>query len=358
MIKTDTFRSTASPVPRMSAQPPTPTPPGRGAPVLVLNHQREACEALLTELERAGFETRLSSSIAATKELLESGALRGDGRPGVALLRPVALVPGGAETSLLNRLLQDVPGLPVIFVVDNVADLDLAQALHLPFCDFVLRPHSASELVRRVERARRDQREVMRLQQLARDLEGQVSVDFKTGLLSERHLGSVLQAECNRAQRHHLPLSLLLVDVDNFKGINDTTEYAFGDVVLAEVARVLKENTRESDYAARFGGDEFVLVLPHTTSAEAVKTAVRIRTKIAALVVRNGSYSHRPTVSIGIDTFDGQGTTTPTELRRRANKALHEAKRRGKDQVWLFSGDDRGAAPRGEESAAEAAGDS
>ena len=116
-------------------------------------------------------------------------------------------------------------------------------------------------------------------------------VDFKTGLLSERHFENILEVEFKRAQRHHLPLSLLLVDVDNFKGVNDTTEYDFGDQVLREVARALKKNVRETDFAARFGGDEFVLLLPHTTPAEAVHTAMRTRQTISATIVRSESYA-------------------------------------------------------------------
>jgi diguanylate cyclase (GGDEF)-like protein len=156
-------------------------------------------------------------------------------------------------------------------------------------------------------------------------------------LLSERHFRKLLQREFKLAQRHHLPLSLLLVDVDDFKRVNDTTEYAFGDEVLKEVARALKANVRETDFAARFGGDEFAILLPHTTPAEAVHTAMRIRKTIAAAVVENGPYKHHVTVSIGIDTFDGRSTTSPDELCRHANKALQEAKHRGKDQVWLYS---------------------
>ena len=137
-----------------------------------------------------------------------------------------------------------------------------------------------------------------------------------------------------------MPLSLLLIDVDDFKSINDSTEYAFGDVVLRHVAESLRRNIRETDYAARFGGDEFVLLLPHTSSAEAVQTAVRIKKRIAETTVQARGYAQRVTISIGIDTFDGRSDTDPAELRARANKALHQAKRRGKNQVWLYTAGD------------------
>ena len=95
--------------------------------------------------------------------------------------------------------------------------------------------------------------------------------------------------EWKRAQRHQNPLSLLLIDIDNFKSVNDTTEYAFGDQVLRSVADSLKANIRETDFAARFGGDEFCVLLPQTSPAEAVQTALRICQRIASTVMKSGS---------------------------------------------------------------------
>ena len=200
-----------------------------------------------------------------------------------------------------------------------------------------MRPAGADELVHRVDLARRTGARLRVLEARNRDLRDQVTIDFKTELLSERHFKRVLELEFRRAQRHHLPLSFLLLDVDNFKHVNDTTEYGFGDQVLRAVAGVLKTTIRATDFAGRFGGDEFAILLPHTTPAEAVHTAIRIRQRVSATTVESDAYRHQVTMSIGIDTFDGRSTTTAEELRSRANKALHEAKRRGKDQVRLYA---------------------
>ena len=148
----------------------------------------------------------------------------------------------------------------------------------------------------------------------------------------------VVQLEWKRAQRHQNPLSVLLLDVDDFKRVNDSTEYAFGDEVLRKVGEMLKQVVRETDFAARLGGDEFSVLLPQTTPAEAVQTALRIRQRIAGMVVQSGSYQRQVTVSVGVDSFDGRSASSIDHLRRNANRALQEAKRRGKNQVWLYSG--------------------
>jgi diguanylate cyclase (GGDEF)-like protein len=138
---------------------------------------------------------------------------------------------------------------------------------------------------------------------------------------------------------------MLLIDVDNFKAVNDTTEYAFGDEVLRRVAEALHGTVRETDFAARFGGDEFCVLLPQTSPAEAVQTALRIRQRIAGTVMQSGNYQRQVTVSIGVDSYDGRSASSIDHLRRNANRALQEAKRRGKNQVWLYSGKEMGKEP-------------
>jgi diguanylate cyclase (GGDEF)-like protein len=318
-----------------SAPEATPSRSGKSR-ILVLNHRADPFEDLITGLRRDGLEVAESRSLKTTRDLLDSGAIV-SARPTVVLLNPLVLQSDGIEIELLANLHRDNDPVPVILLVEDLPALTEARRLSMQFADFVVKPASTPELMHRIELAVRTRDRFVSLHQRALDLANQVTIDFKTGLLSERHFKSILQVEFKRAQRHHLPLSLLLVDVDNFKGVNDTTDYDFGDKVLCQVATELKDNVRETDYAARYGGDEFVLLLPHTTPAEAVHTAMRIRKAIGAAVVESERYKHRVTVSIGIDTFDGRSTTTADALRRRANKALQEAKRRGKDQVWLYS---------------------
>jgi two-component system, cell cycle response regulator len=308
----------------------TPTP----RVVLVMNHNREPFGEVTAALSRSGYDVRIGESLA------QSHRLASDARPDVVLLNPLVLCAGGVELAMLEGMQHEDDPVPVILVVDDLQTLAEARSSNIPFRDFVLKPCSPAECVHRVELALQTRSRLQGLQSRTRQLESQVSVDFKTGLTSELYMKRIIGLEWKRAQRHQNPLSLLLVDVDNFKSVNDSKEYAFGDEVLRRVAEALKANVRETDFAARFGGDEFCLLLPQTTPAEAVQTALRMRQRISGMVVASGSYSRQVTVSIGIDSYDGRSSGSVDLLRRNANRALQEAKRRGKNQVWLYSGNE------------------
>ncbi len=300
--------------------------------VLLMNHNHDPLGELTLALARHGYEVHVGDSLAQSHRLVAAT------RPDVVLLNPLVLSAGGVEVELLASLQRDDDPVPVILLVDDLQALSEARQLRLPFRDFVLKPCAPAECVYRVELALQTRTSIRSLHVRARQLESQVSIDFKTGLVSERHMRTLLDLEWKRAQRYQNPLSLLLIDVDNFKGVNDSTEYAFGDEVLRRVADALKANVRETDLAARFGGDEFCVLLPQTSPAEAVQTALRIRQKIAAMTVQKGNYQRMVTVSIGVDSYDGRVASSVDQLRRNANRALLEAKRRGKNQVWLYSG--------------------
>jgi diguanylate cyclase (GGDEF)-like protein len=312
-----------------------PTPPA--APtlrplVLFVNHQREDLLEVVQALRRAGYDVVESSSLKETRGHLQQRP------PDLVVLNPLALRAGTVEFEMLEKVNKQGLPVPVILLVDRPQALLDARQISLPLRDFVMKPVGQDEILHRVELGLLNRARLQTLQQRTSELEGQVAVDFKTGLLTDRHFKNVLHVEWKRAQRHHDPLSLMLIDVDNFKQVNDQTEYAFGDEVLRRVALELRQTIRETDFAGRFGGDEFMLLLPQTSSSEAVQTAMRIRKVVAQMTIERGTYQRRVTISVGIDTYDGRNQGgTPEELWRRANKALQEAKRRGKDRVWLFS---------------------
>ncbi|MGA0060419.1 MAG: GGDEF domain-containing response regulator [Planctomycetota bacterium] len=310
---------------------------GRGAAhadgptrVLLLNHRREPLQPIVQALRRAGHRATEARSLGESQRALD------EAQPHVLILNPVVVKSGGVELSLAEQQQSVRQPVPVLLLVDDLFALEATQDLKVPIRDFVLKPASPDEVVLRVEAVLRTRAELQSLISRTRELEDQAATDQKTGLFTDRYFRQILHVEFKRALRHSTPLSMLWIDIDDFKSINDSTNYEFGDEVLRYVATTLRNGIRETDYAARFGGDEFTLLLPHTTPAEAVQTAIRIRRKVASQIVQAHGFSRTVTLSVGIDTYTGRAESSPDELRARANKALHVAKRNGKDQVWLY----------------------
>ena len=288
-------------------------------------------DSLEGALSDAGYQVTASYSPIDSKRLLHKV------RPSVLVLEPMVCSASGVEFELAGELQTREDPVPLLVLVDDLRELKEVRQVPALFKDFMLRPFRVEELCHRVEQTLLAKARYLELQHHARKLEGEVIRDFKTGLYTERHFRHLLSQEFQRAERHRTPLSFLLLDIDDFKQINDGHEYSFGDFVLTQFAEILRRTIREIDHAARFGGDEFMILLPNTTPAEAVQVAGRVRAQLDRRNFDNGTYRTRLTTSIGIDTYDGRTISTPDELRRRANLALKQAKRRGKNRIWLYS---------------------
>jgi diguanylate cyclase (GGDEF)-like protein len=156
------------------------------------------------------------------------------------------------------------------------------------------------------------------------------TIDGLTGLLNRRAFNAQLDARLREAQRYRKPLSLLLLDIDHFKKVNDTHGHPAGDAVLCGVAQVVKKQARETDFVARYGGEEIALVLPETDSTGARAIAERVRTAVAHARHQTESGSLQVTLSIGVSTWPA---SEPETLLEDADKALYRAKQAGRNRV-------------------------
>ncbi len=138
------------------------------------------------------------------------------------------------------------------------------------------------------------------------------------------------------SERYQRPFSLMMVDIDDFKSINDTYGHPMGDLVLEQIGRMVLAVIRHEDFAGRYGGEEFVVVLPETAPEHARNPAERLRRSVESYRFHTGSKPFSVTISIGIATFPNHGVTM-AELIRKADMALYEAKKSGKNAVRVFT---------------------
>ena len=177
------------------------------------------------------------------------------------------------------------------------------------------------------------------MEAMNRQLEEISARDALTGLYNRRYFSDRLEQEFHRGQRHQRPVSLIMVDIDHFKRVNDTYGHLVGDTVLKGVATLLLDQTRTIDIAGRYGGEEFALVLPETPLADAQRVAERLRERVAATVlhrIKKEGLEDEPlhcTVSLGVASFAGTGYDSPAAFLHAADTALYAAKNAGRNRV-------------------------
>lgn len=160
----------------------------------------------------------------------------------------------------------------------------------------------------------------------------QAITDSMTGLFNRRHFLNIASSAWDRYHRYNCPLSLLMLDIDHFKSINDRFGHDVGDRVIVQVAEVCRESNRNADVLARFGGEEFVVLLPETNLQEAIIGAERLRQLVSERLLQVDNGVVNATVSVGVAQAD-HATLALTDMLKRADQMLYDAKRSGRNRV-------------------------
>ena len=234
------------------------------------------------------------------------------------------------------QLLRKVRGNPalkniyLILITARIQEGDRVRGLDLGADDYINKPFSFSELLARV-------RVGARVVQYQQHLEHQTLTDSLTGLFNRRGFEKKIEEEFERIRRYSHTISLFILDIDNFKTINDTYGHHEGDNVLKVIAEHLKDKTRRSDYPARYGGEEFVLILPETSLEEALQVGRKVRGAIKDCTFGTTARPFSLTVSIGISSNASKEYSDWRQMLQDADQALYLAKRNGKDRVEVLA---------------------
>ena len=179
-------------------------------------------------------------------------------------------------------------------------------------------------------------RDVSERQEMERKMEALATTDALTKLYNRAYFTSKLEEEFQRAERYNAHLSLMLIDIDHFKSVNDTYGHQAGDAYLEAVAGLVASSVRQVDTVARYGGEELAVILPSTNLSEAMVLADRLRERVEALDVSYGGHAIRRTISIGVASLTEGSANSTVEFLTAADRALYMAKRGGRNLVVLY----------------------
>ena len=307
------------------------------ATILVVDDQPANLKTLLSFLKLQNFHVRIANS--GERALLALSEEAAD----IILLD--VMMPGmdGFETCRRIKENKESADIPIIFMTSLDSIDDKVTAFEAGGVDYIVKPFQQVEILARINThitLRKKEQELEKaLGEVTRQkklLEKLSRVDDLTTLFNRRHLNSVMEREFNRTKRHNGELSCLLLDLDFFKRVNDTYGHEFGDVVIHKSAIIIKNSIRSSDFPFRFGGEEFLILLPETDTAGAVQAAEKIRRNMENTTITDGEHSVSITVSAGVSSFQQHKPEVRNDLISYADKALYVAKNSGRNQVRVY----------------------
>ena len=231
------------------------------------------------------------------------------------------------------RSLERTRALPILLIAEAEERQRVLRGLDLGVNDYILRPLDRNELIARVRTQLRRKRYADTLRDNVQAAFELAVVDALTGLNNRRFLETHLAAALDRAVHVGRPLSLMILDVDHFKAVNDTYGHDAGDEVLKVLAQRIRRVVRSADLVCRLGGEEFVIVMPDTPLMVAAKIAERVRLAVQSELFRIDASGRAIHVTISIGLAERAGDANPDALLRRADRALYDSKIAGRNRV-------------------------
>jgi two-component system, cell cycle response regulator len=298
---------------------------------VLLAEDDEISRHILKEtLVRWGYEVVTACDGAEAWEILQAG-----NGPELAILDWIMPGMDGIDVCRHVREKQGEPYIYVMLLTSKTRKADIIQGMGAGADDYISKPFDPQELQMRLNAGRRIIELQSQLLATRESLRYMVSHDSLTGLFSRVEILEQLRGELNRAGRDRAPVGVIIADVDHFKVINDTHGHLTGDVVLIEIARRLRRAVRSYDHIGRYGGEEFLILMPGCDEDESVINAERVRASVMCEPVVLPAGDARVTISAGVATGYGDDNLDFNGLIRIADAALYRAKAQGRNQVVL-----------------------
>lgn len=298
--------------------------------VLIADDEPVTLRLLKSSLDRWGYDV-----VVAKDGLEASQLLLSPDAPKLAILD--WMMPGMDGKQLCQDIRRNKPEpyTYILMLTGKRAQTDLIAGLDAGADDYVTKPFDPAELKVRLRTGKR----ILFLQEqliASREaLRNQAMHDGLTGLWNRQAILDILKSELVRGERQGVPVAVAMADLDSFKITNDTHGHAGGDEVLRRVSKVMRDSIRRYDSVGRYGGEEFLIVLPGCDQANAVGHAERMRKAIAQIIVETPTGNLQPTMSVGVAVSSIHTLSDPLELIQAADVALYRAKRGGRNRIEL-----------------------
>ncbi|MCX7978490.1 MAG: diguanylate cyclase [Bdellovibrionaceae bacterium] len=299
--------------------------------ILVIEEEQGAQDILLEPLRWEGYAARAVSSVEEALTTIGSGWI-----PQIVL---IDLPAHEKEMEALRLLREKLPTSSLLHISEDSSTNAIIRTLDSGADDYIVKPFIPLELLARIRTHLRIRDLHDQLVIANAKLKELVDTDDLTGLFNMRSLYQRLDFELERSRRFRRGLAVCMMDMDYFKSVNDGHDHLFGSYVISEVGKIIKSVTRNTDIPARYGGDEFLVVLTENSPEGVRLFCERLNRAVRETTFTSGKDSIRLTISIGYAIHDPEEVITSRELVRRADHALYEAKRAGRDRICMWSGD-------------------
>ena len=239
----------------------------------------------------------------------------------------------GYDVCRILKTKDNTKNIPVIFITANTDEESIDLAYQVGGIDYITKPFKALELLARVKTQLNMQNLLLELEESSKELKLLASQDHMTKLYNRRYFADISVSILDLAKRNNKQFSILMLDIDKFKRINDTYGHHIGDEVIIALANVLKSTNRKSDIACRFGGEEFLILLPETDIDGAYIIGEKLRKLVAELTVKVEDQDIGFTISVGVAQIDLKNENDLEATIQRSDEGLYKAKESGRNMV-------------------------